>query len=77
MKASNSESSSQLPIQKLSHAGDCLYRSDVTQIYYAIFKRDGKQIIVSTELRAATTDVAGEEIEWCWQDNIHRFGGGV
>src|SRR5215467_9068333 len=23
------------------------------------------------------TDVAREEIEWCWQDNIHRFGGGV
>ena len=33
-------------------------------------KRDGKQIIVSTELGAATADVAGDEIEWCWQDHL-------
>ena len=38
--------------------------------FVAVFKRDGKQIIVSTELGAATADVAGDEIEWCWQDNL-------
>lgn len=29
--------------QRLNHVGDCLYRSDITRIYYAIFRRDGKQ----------------------------------
>ena len=30
--------------QALSHAGDNLYGSDASGIYYAIFKRNGKQI---------------------------------
>ena len=30
--------------QKLIHVGDCLYRSTVTDVYYAIFQRDGKQV---------------------------------
>jgi len=29
--------------QKLIHVGDCLYRSSSTDIYYAIFERDGRQ----------------------------------
>jgi len=38
--------------------------------FVGVFKRDGKQIIVSTELGAATADVVGDEIEWCWHDNL-------
>lgn len=30
--------------QALKRVGDNLYRSDATEIYYAIFKRNGKQI---------------------------------
>lgn len=30
--------------QKLIHVADCLYRSDATGIYYAIFERDGRQV---------------------------------
>src|SRR5713226_1936430 len=30
--------------QRLVHVGDCLYRSTVTDVYYAIFQRDGKQV---------------------------------
>src|SRR5262245_16062969 len=33
-------------------------------------KRDGKQLIVSTELGAAPADVAGGELAWCWQDHL-------
>jgi hypothetical protein len=31
-------------LQKLIHVGDCLYRSSRTNVYYAIFQRDGKQV---------------------------------
>jgi integrase len=30
--------------QKLVHVGDCLYRSTTTDVYYAIFQRDGRQV---------------------------------
>jgi hypothetical protein len=30
--------------QKLIHVGDCLYRSSLTDVYYAIFERDGRQV---------------------------------
>jgi site-specific recombinase XerD len=30
--------------QKLIHVGDCLYRSSVTDVYYAIFTRDDRQV---------------------------------
>jgi len=30
--------------QKLVHVGDCVYRSSRTDVYYAIFQRDGKQV---------------------------------
>jgi hypothetical protein len=36
-----------------------------------VFKRDGKQVIVSTDNPGTgTIDVYGDEIEWCWQDVI-------
>jgi len=31
-------------IQQLVHVGACLYRSNKTNIYYAIFKREGRQV---------------------------------
>src|SRR5437868_132801 len=30
--------------QRLIHKGDCLYRSSATDVYYAIFQRDGRQV---------------------------------
>jgi hypothetical protein len=38
--------------------------------FVGVFKRDGKQLILSTEMGAATADVAGDEMEWCWHDNL-------
>ena len=38
--------------------------------FVAAFKRDGKQLVVSTKLGAATADVSGNEMEWCWQDAL-------
>jgi hypothetical protein len=33
-----------LPAYKQIHVGDCLYRSSRTDVYYASFQRDGKQV---------------------------------
>jgi hypothetical protein len=33
--------------------------------FVAVFKRDGKRLVISTKLGAATADVAAEEMEWC------------
>jgi hypothetical protein len=38
--------------------------------FVAAFKRDGKQLVVSTTLGAATADVYGDEMEWCWQGTL-------
>jgi hypothetical protein len=40
--------------------------------FVAAFKRDGKQLVVSTKLGAATADVSGDEMEWCWQGTLPR-----
>jgi integrase len=42
--------------QKLIHVGDCLYRSSSTDIYYAIFERDGRQ--VKRSLKTADKELA-------------------
>ena len=42
--------------QRLVHVGDCLYRSAVTDIYYAIFERDGRQ--VKRSLKTADPELA-------------------
>jgi integrase len=42
--------------QKLVHAGDCLYRSSRTDVYYAIFERDGRQ--VKRSLKTTDTELA-------------------
>ena len=42
--------------QKLIHVGDCLYRSSRTDVYYAIFQRDGKQ--VKRSLRTTDPELA-------------------
>ena len=54
MNLNTDDTTNQVVTQKLAHAGDCLYRSSVTDIYYAILKRDGKQIKRSLK----TTDKA-------------------
>jgi integrase len=42
--------------QKLIHVGDCLYRSSLTDVYYAIFERDGRQ--VKRSLKTADPELA-------------------
>jgi len=45
--------------QTLTHVGDNLYRSDASEIHYAIFKRNGKQIrrsLHTTDKEQMTTD---------------------
>jgi site-specific recombinase XerD len=42
--------------QKLIHVGDCLYRSSDTNVYYAIFQRDGRQ--VKRSLRTTDPELA-------------------
>jgi hypothetical protein len=39
--------------------------------FVGVLKRDGKQVIVSTDNPGTgTIDVYGDEVEWCWQDVI-------
>ena len=38
--------------------------------FVGVFKRDGKQLLVSTNMGAALADVAGNEMEWCWLDHL-------
>ena len=47
--------------QRLNHVGDCLYRSDITNIYYAIFRRDGKQ--KKKSLKTTDRELAKRKIE--------------
>jgi len=50
-----------LNVQQLVHVGDCLYRSSVTGIYYAIFRRDGRQ--VKRSLKTADRELAKRHLE--------------
>jgi integrase len=47
--------------QKLIHVGDCLYRSSLTDCYYAIFQRDGRQ--VKRSLKTADRELARRKLE--------------
>ena len=47
--------------QALKHVGENLYRSDATEIYYAIFKRNGKQIRLT--LHTTDKDLARRRLE--------------
>jgi site-specific recombinase XerD len=47
--------------QSLSRAGECLYRSDVSGIYYGIFKRGGKQ--VKRSLKTSDKELAKRRLE--------------
>lgn len=39
--------------------------------FVGVFKRYGKQVIISTDNPGVgTVDISGDEIEWCWQDVI-------
>ena len=47
--------------QKLVHVGDCLYRSTLTDVYYGIFERDGRQ--VKRSLKTADRELAKRRVE--------------
>lgn len=47
--------------QKLEHVGDCLYRSSLTDRYYGIFERDGRQ--VKRSLKTADRELAKRRVE--------------
>jgi hypothetical protein len=47
--------------QKLVHVGDCLYRSSHTDVYYASFQRDGKQ--VKRSLKTTDKELARRKME--------------
>ena len=38
--------------------------------FVGVFKRDGKQLPVSTNVGVALADVSGSEMEWCWLDHL-------
>ena len=38
--------------------------------FVGVFKRDGKQLLVSTNVGVALADVSGNEMEWCWLDHL-------
>jgi site-specific recombinase XerD len=50
-----------LKVQELVHVGDCLYRSSVTDIYYGIFKREGRQ--VKRSLKTTDRELAKRKLE--------------
>jgi hypothetical protein len=56
--------------QTLTRAGDNLYRSDASEIYYASFERNGKQIRLS--LRTTDKDLARRSVETM----RHQMGAG-
>jgi hypothetical protein len=58
MKATLNESRKQ---QNLIHVGDCLYRSSLTDVYYGIFERDGRQ--VKRSLKTADRELAKRRLE--------------
>ena len=47
--------------QKLTHVGDCLYRSSLTDVYYGIFERDGRQ--VKRSLKTTDRELAKRKVE--------------
>jgi len=47
--------------QTLEHVGDCLYRSSLTDVYYGIFERDGRQ--VKRSLKTADRELARRRAE--------------
>lgn len=48
-------------VQQLVHVGDCLYRSSITDVYYGIFKRDGRQ--VKRSLKTTDRELAKRKLE--------------
>ena len=44
VRTMNNDTSTKINHQGLQRVGHCLYRSDKTRVYYAILKRNGKQI---------------------------------
>jgi hypothetical protein len=60
--------------QKLIHVGDCLYRSSLTDVYYAIFERDGRQVkrslkTIDPELAKRRLDDHRKKVERLTSDN--------
>lgn len=47
--------------QKLQHVGDCLYRSSLTDVYYGIFERNGRQ--VKRSLKTTDRELAKRRVE--------------
>jgi site-specific recombinase XerD len=47
--------------QTLENVGDCLYRSSLTEVYYGIFERDGRQ--VKRSLRTSDRELAKRRLE--------------
>jgi hypothetical protein len=56
--------------QGRSVAGRLLLADGKTEPLVGVFKRDGKHIIMSSASGAATGDLFGGEIEWCWTDTV-------
>lgn len=55
--------------QKLVHVGDCLYCSSTTDVYYAIFQRDGRQVkrglrTTDPELAKRRREESRRKVEW-------------
>ena len=64
--------------QKLVHVGDCLYRSSRTNVYYAIFQRDGKQVkrslkTTDPELAKRRREVHRQKVERLNSDSAKKL----
>jgi integrase len=64
--------------QKLIHVGDCLYRSSRTEVYYAIFQRDGKQVkrslkTTDPELAKRRREVHRQKVERLTSDSAKNL----
>jgi hypothetical protein len=38
--------------------------------FVGVFRRDGKQLLASTNVGIAMAEVSGNEMEWCWLDHL-------
>jgi hypothetical protein len=43
--------------------------------FVGVFKRDGKELLVSTMKGIALVDMTQRDMEWCWMDNLPQVAG--
>ena len=51
-------------------AGYEVFADGGKEAFVGVFKRDGKDLLVSTMRGIALVDITKRDMEWCWMDNL-------